>query len=159
MFNFYIKNDNFWKILKTKPDQNTHQIAPFKIFFQGAYPQTPLAKRMAAMHSMSLCDVQISKSEKKLLPPLANPGYTPDHNCLFFFGGGEAAYYGRPLWGGQEWALAPSLKNHKKYLHVGSLLSPCCFFSLCWGGRAGPFKLASSCDNFWGRPCIIRWYP
>ena len=66
MFNFYIKNDNFWKILKTKPDQNTHQIAPFKIFFQGAYP---LAKRMAAMRSMSLCDMQISKSENKLLPP------------------------------------------------------------------------------------------
>ena len=69
MFNFYIKNDNFWKILKIKPDQNTHQIAPFKIFFQGAYPQTPLAKRMAAMHSMSLCDVQISKSEKKIIAP------------------------------------------------------------------------------------------
>ena len=29
IFNFYIKNDNFRIFLKTKSDQNVHQIAPF----------------------------------------------------------------------------------------------------------------------------------
>ena len=69
-------------------------------------------------------------------------------NCtikLFFSTGKHALGPGTPvaksLWGGQEWALAPSLENHKKYLHVGSLLSPCCFFPMWRGGVRGLLSL------------------
>ena len=43
-------------------------------------PNPPSTAHGFAMHSMSLCDMQISKSEKNkfLPPPLPNPGDAPD---------------------------------------------------------------------------------
>ena len=45
IFIFYIKNDNFWKILKTKSDPNTHQNAPnctiLKKILGGYAPEPP----------------------------------------------------------------------------------------------------------------------
>ena len=73
----------FKKFLKTKSDQNVHQNAPIctiiKNFLGGGMPPNPPNKAHGfAMRSMSLCDMQISKSEKKILgPPLPNPGDAP----------------------------------------------------------------------------------
>ena len=52
----------------------------YKLFSGEHAPRTPLTKRMRfPMRSMSLCDMQISKSEKKnSWPPLPNPGYAPE---------------------------------------------------------------------------------
>ena len=72
----------------------THQIAPFLKIFSGGGgmpPNPPNKAHGFAMHSMSLCDMQISKSPKKFLgPPLPNPGDAPDWyplliNKLFMF--------------------------------------------------------------------------
>ena len=44
-------------------------------------PNPPSKAHGFAMHSMSLCDMQISKSEKTILaPPLKNPGYAPENS-------------------------------------------------------------------------------
>ena len=47
-------------------------------------PPNPLSKAHGfAMRSMSLRDMQISKSEKNIFgPPLPNPGYAPDMYIL-----------------------------------------------------------------------------
>ena len=56
----------------------THQIAPLKKFGGGMPPDPPSKAHGFAMRSMSLRDMQISKSEKKILgSPLPNPGYAP----------------------------------------------------------------------------------
>ena len=48
----------------------THQIAPFlKIFSVGHAPEPPSKAHGFAMRSMSLRDMQISKSQKKFLAP------------------------------------------------------------------------------------------
>ena len=112
---------------------------------RGHTPKPPSKAHGFAMRSRSLCDVQISKSEKQSIGPLPNPGYAPDHNCFvgFFLGGGEAAYYERPLWGGQEWALAPSLENHKmrKSSPCGEPFSSMLFFPYVEGGGRGLLSL------------------
>ena len=72
----YIKNDNFSNFLNTKSDQNILQIKRtklhhFKKFSRGGghAPEPPSKAHGFTMRSMSLRDMQISKSEKKLLPP------------------------------------------------------------------------------------------
>ena len=58
-----------------------HQIAPFKKIFSGGHAPNPSSKAHGfAMRSMSLNrDMQISKPEKKFLPPpLPNPGDAPE---------------------------------------------------------------------------------
>ena len=72
------------KILKTKSDQNIHQNAPnctiLKKFLGGGMPPNPPSKAHGfAMRSMSLRNMQISKSGKKNSwpPPLPNPGDAP----------------------------------------------------------------------------------
>ena len=73
------------KTLKTKSDQNTHQNAPNCTIlkkFLGEHcsmpPNPPSKAHGEAMRSMSFRDMQISKSDKKILsPPLPNPGYAP----------------------------------------------------------------------------------
>ena len=54
----------------------THQIAPFLKSYRGSMPPNlPGNAHGFAIHSMSLRDMQIPKSEKKILgPPLPNPG-------------------------------------------------------------------------------------
>ena len=48
----------------------THQIAPFiKNFLGGHAPKSPSKVHDFIMRSMSLCDMQISKSQKKVLAP------------------------------------------------------------------------------------------
>ena len=65
IFIFYIKNDDFWKILKTKSDQNTHQNAPNCTILNkfmgggGGMAPNPLSKA----HGFAMSDMQISKSE------------------------------------------------------------------------------------------------
>ena len=74
----------------------THQIAPFKKKFSWEHaPKPPSKAHGLAMRSMYLRDMQISKSEKKIIvpPPLANPGDAPDlelvaldsHNILLVY--------------------------------------------------------------------------
>ena len=48
-------------------------------------PNPPNKAHGFAMRSMSLCDMQISKSEKKILgpPPLSNPGDAPACNYAY----------------------------------------------------------------------------
>ena len=80
IFVFYIKNGIFLKKIKTKSDQNTHQIAPIKKFSRGSMPPNPPSNAHGcAMRSMSLRDMQIPKSDKKISwpPPLPNPGDAP----------------------------------------------------------------------------------
>ena len=68
---------------KTQSDQNIHQNAPnctiLKNFLGGAPPNPPDKAHGFAMRSMSLCDIQSSKSKKIFLgpPPLPNPGDAP----------------------------------------------------------------------------------
>ena len=83
---FYIKKGNF---LKTICDQNIHpkhtKLHHFKKNFRGGMPPNPLSKAHGfAMRSMSLRDMQISKSEKKILgPPLPNPGDAPGKATMY----------------------------------------------------------------------------
>ena len=71
--------------LSKKSDPNIHQNAPnctnFKYLFGGGgMPPNPPSKAHGfAMRSMSLRDMQISKSQKNswLPPPLPNPGDAP----------------------------------------------------------------------------------
>ena len=74
------------KFLKTKSDQNIHQNSPnctiLKNFLGGAYPRTPLAKRMAS--PCAACRYATCKfpNRKKIIswpPPLPNPGDAPDN--------------------------------------------------------------------------------
>ena len=60
-----IKNVNFWIFLKTKSDPNIHQNAPnCTKNFSGRHAPEPSSKAHDyAMRSMSLRDMQISKSE------------------------------------------------------------------------------------------------
>ena len=62
-----------------KIHSKTHQIALFKKIFSGSMPPNPPSNAHGfAMRSMSLRDMQIPKSEKKILgPPLPNPGDAP----------------------------------------------------------------------------------
>ena len=86
---FLYKNGNLKKKFKTKSDQNIHQNAPnctiLKNFLGGACPRIPLPNRMAS--PCAACresDMQISKSEKKILgPPLPNPGDAPDSFLIY----------------------------------------------------------------------------
>ena len=60
----------FKKNFKRKSDPNIHQNAPFNKIFSGSMPSNPPRKAHGfAMHSMSLRDMQISKSEKKIIAP------------------------------------------------------------------------------------------
>ena len=57
----------------------THQIAPFLKIFSGGMPPNPPSKAHGfAMRSMSLRDMQVSKSQKNSRPPLPNPGDAPE---------------------------------------------------------------------------------
>ena len=56
-----------FEILSKKSDPNIHQNAPnctiFKNFLRGHTPEPPSKAHGFAMRSMSLCDMQISKSQ------------------------------------------------------------------------------------------------
>ena len=84
IFIFYIKNDDFWKILKTKSDQNTHQNAPnctiLNKFIGGAWPRTPLAKRMAS--PWATC--KFPNLKKKFLPSPSQILATPLCLCRIY---------------------------------------------------------------------------
>ena len=79
---FYIKNGNF---LMTKSDLNIHQkrtkLHHLKKISRGSMPSNPSSNAHGLlMRSMSLCDMQISQSVKKILGPnpLPNPSYADE---------------------------------------------------------------------------------
>ena len=79
IFIFYIKNNIFQKILKTKSDQNTHQFAPFKKISRESMPPNPSNKAHGeAMCSKSLSNMHISNPKKISWPPFPNPDYAPE---------------------------------------------------------------------------------
>ena len=99
IFIFYIKNDDFWKILKTKSDQNTHQNAPNCTILNkfmggggGAWPRTPLAKRMAS--PWATC--KFPNPKKKILPPPTKSWLRPWAYAESI--GKRADFTGRPTW-------------------------------------------------------------
>ena len=69
----------FKKFLKTKSDKIYTKTHHFKKILEEHAPDPPSKAHGFAMRSMSLCDMQIYKSEKKILapPPLPNPGDAP----------------------------------------------------------------------------------
>ena len=80
-------------------------------------PNPPTKAHGFAMRSMSLCDMQISKSEKKILgPPLPNPGDAPVSRAAGRIQQWAPQGRGRGL----DVALAP-LKN-QTILHVRAFL-------------------------------------
>ena len=63
-------------LIKIHP--KTHEMAVLKKFLGEHAPEPPSNTHGFAMRSMSLCDMQIPKSGKKILgPSLPNPGYAP----------------------------------------------------------------------------------
>ena len=77
---FFEKNKD--KILSKYTLKRT-KLHRFKNFSRGSIPPNPPSNAHGfAMRSMSLRDMQIPKSEKKILaPPLPNPGGAPVDEC------------------------------------------------------------------------------
>ena len=78
------------KKIKTKSDQKytlkRTKLHRFKKFSRGGMPPNPPSNAHGfAMRSMSLRDMQIPKSEKKISwpPPLPNPGDAPVEWCTW----------------------------------------------------------------------------